>query len=71
MGRFSIRHDNPQKAGMKRIFITPLPRAALRLPGATRISSLRDFGLARCVRELRTLEASDVGTMTRDNRRLQ
>src|SRR6266496_3920201 len=37
----------PWKEG---IFITSLPRTALRLSGATVMSSLRDFGLARYAR---------------------
>ena len=40
----------PWKEG---IFITSLPRTALRLSGATLMSSLRDFGLARCARKCR------------------
>src|SRR5207247_9199451 len=39
------------KRGKRKILLTSLPRTALRLSGATLVSSLWDFGLARCARK--------------------
>src|SRR5207249_3263515 len=56
----------PWKVG---IFITSLPQTALRLSGATLMSSLRDFGLA-CARR-RTTKMSDRQNETQSDTDLQ
>src|SRR5258706_9485098 len=44
-------------------FLDSLPRAALRLPGAIIISSLRDFGLARSARKLPNCDSATAGSL--------
>src|SRR5438128_4910918 len=57
----TVRRASPQGGaadrGKRGIFITSLPRTALRLSGATLVSSLRDFGLARCARNVTANQA--------------
>ncbi len=48
-GLARLWHAKPEEK-KEVILLGPQPRAALRLPGAIIISSLRDFSLARCAR---------------------
>ena len=48
-GLARLRRAKPE-VKKEEIILHPQPRAALRLPGAIVISSLRDFSLARCAR---------------------
>jgi hypothetical protein len=48
-GLARLWHAKPE-VKKEEILLGPQPRAALRLPGAIIISSLRDFSLARCAR---------------------